>query len=210
MRWTEFESLLKNPAAITPTQMAELALLLKEYPYFIPAQLFRLKGLKELDSTTYTTTLAEVALYSTDRSFLSDYLNAPQKPQPPHLTQLQTPAPPMPFSQWLRIGKEPKCLSKSAEKPSDFQGKQPIIDAFLSRQAQIKPDESRPSSLTPAAFENPVPQADLMTETLARMYTEQKKYAQAIKAYRILALKYPEKSGFFADRIKSIQKLMSQ
>ena len=46
-----------------------------------------------------------------------------------------------------------------------------------------------------------------MTETLAKVYLEQKKYENAIKAYRILILKYPEKSGFFADRIKAIKNL---
>jgi len=44
-----------------------------------------------------------------------------------------------------------------------------------------------------------------MTETLAKVYLEQKKYENAIQAYRILSLKYPEKSGFFADQIKRIQ-----
>ena len=45
----------------------------------------------------------------------------------------------------------------------------------------------------------------LMTETLAKVYLEQQKYESAIKAYHILSLKYPEKSGFFADRIKAIK-----
>jgi hypothetical protein len=45
----------------------------------------------------------------------------------------------------------------------------------------------------------------LMTETLAKVYLAQKKYENAIQAYRILSLKYPEKSGFFADQIKRIQ-----
>ena len=45
----------------------------------------------------------------------------------------------------------------------------------------------------------------LMTETLARVYLEQKKYSKAIQAYEILILKYPEKSIFFADRIKDIK-----
>ena len=44
-----------------------------------------------------------------------------------------------------------------------------------------------------------------MTETLARIYLEQKQYTKAIKSYEILSLKYPEKSGFFADQIKRIQ-----
>ena len=45
----------------------------------------------------------------------------------------------------------------------------------------------------------------LMTETLARVYLEQKKYQKAIQAYEILILKYPEKSSFFADRIQNIK-----
>ncbi|MNS22632.1 hypothetical protein D3C86_2061550 [compost metagenome] len=46
-----------------------------------------------------------------------------------------------------------------------------------------------------------------MTETLAKVYLEQKKYQKAIQAYEILILKYPEKSHFFADRILDIKTL---
>jgi cytochrome c-type biogenesis protein CcmH/NrfG len=46
-----------------------------------------------------------------------------------------------------------------------------------------------------------------MTETLARIYLEQGKYKEALQAYRILILKYPEKSSFFADQIKAVEKL---
>jgi len=42
----------------------------------------------------------------------------------------------------------------------------------------------------------------LMTETLGEIYLEQKKYENAIKAYRILILNISRKSGFFADRLK--------
>ena len=49
-----------------------------------------------------------------------------------------------------------------------------------------------------------------MTETLARVYLEQKKYKKAIQAYKILSLKYPEKSGFFADRLKMVEKIQSE
>ena len=44
----------------------------------------------------------------------------------------------------------------------------------------------------------------LMTETLAEVYFKQGKLKKAIKAYEILALKYPEKSGFLADQIQKI------
>ena len=46
-----------------------------------------------------------------------------------------------------------------------------------------------------------------MTETLAKVFTKQKKYNKALEAYQILILKYPEKNSFFADQIKKIKKL---
>ena len=42
---------------------------------------------------------------------------------------------------------------------------------------------------------------DYMTETLAELYIEQKKFKEALKAYEILSLKYPEKISLFADQI---------
>jgi hypothetical protein len=49
-----------------------------------------------------------------------------------------------------------------------------------------------------------------MTETLARVYLEQKNYKKAIQSYKILSLKYPEKSSFFADRIKEVEKIQQE
>lgn len=46
-----------------------------------------------------------------------------------------------------------------------------------------------------------------MTETLAQIYIEQKQYEKAIKAYKILILKYPEKNSLFAKQIKEIENL---
>lgn len=45
----------------------------------------------------------------------------------------------------------------------------------------------------------------LTTETLAEIYVEQGHYERAIQAYKILCLKYPKKSGFFANQIKKIK-----
>ncbi|WP_195909874.1 hypothetical protein [Bacteroidetes bacterium endosymbiont of Geopemphigus sp.] len=44
-----------------------------------------------------------------------------------------------------------------------------------------------------------------MDETLARLYIDQKKYTKTLKEYKVLILKYPEKSGFFADKIRSLE-----
>ena len=42
---------------------------------------------------------------------------------------------------------------------------------------------------------------DYMTKTLAELYIEQKKFKEALKAYEILSLKYPEKISLFANQI---------
>ena len=53
-------------------------------------------------------------------------------------------------------------------------------------------------------------QSTWMTETLAKIYEEQKNYDKAIRAYRILSLKYPEKSAYFARQIKTLTALKAQ
>ncbi len=80
-----------------------------------------------------------------------------------------------------------------------------LIDKFISDNPKIKPQKDVPKVAIgdSAKFDN----KELMTETLAKVYLEQKKFKKAIQAYKILSLKYPEKSGFFADRIKAVERL---
>ena len=81
-----------------------------------------------------------------------------------------------------------------------------LIDKFIETSPKISPlKHGVPFSVT---FDiNKEDNSYLMTETLARVYLEQKKYQKAIQAYEILILKYPEKSTFFANRISDIKVL---
>lgn len=81
-----------------------------------------------------------------------------------------------------------------------------IIDQFIAANPKIPPIKPTPITLPPVQFDiNQDDNTYLMTETLARVYLEQKKYTKAIQAYEILILKYPEKISFFADRISDIK-----
>jgi tetratricopeptide (TPR) repeat protein len=101
---------------------------------------------------------------------------------------------------------EIKSDAKTKEKvgnPSNKQKKIEIIDKFIETNPKIKPaKETAEAPVIPIEIKDT---SHLMTETLARVYLEQKKYSKAIQAYEILILKYPEKSIFFADRIKDIK-----
>ncbi|WP_298527257.1 hypothetical protein [uncultured Christiangramia sp.] len=112
------------------------------------------------------------------------------------------------FSEWLKLTKvEPVKRENEAEEPEneDRQRKFDLIEEFIAKNPKIKPVKS--VSKSNLAEDSMTSQESLMTETLARVYLEQKNYKKAIQAYKILILKNPEKSGFFADQIRAIEKL---
>ena len=49
---------------------------------------------------------------------------------------------------------------------------------------------------------------EFLTETLARIYIKQKKYDRALAIIRSLYLNFPEKSIYFADQIRFLEKLV--
>jgi len=110
------------------------------------------------------------------------------------------------FNEWLQLTSfkpiqrvesvDPNSIKKKSE---NFE----LIDKFIESKPKIKPIKS--GAAIDISTEGSMENESLMTETLARVYLEQKKYDKAIKAFKILSLKYPEKSGFFADRIKAVQ-----
>lgn len=112
------------------------------------------------------------------------------------------------FSEWLNLSKNTKNQSQSAPSsaPSERDIKYKLIDEFIQKAPKIsavKPDiDFKPKEST-SDFGNEF--SDLMTETLAQIYVEQKMYDKAIRAYKILALKYPEKSTDFEDKITDIE-----
>jgi len=116
------------------------------------------------------------------------------------------------FQEWLQLSRtQPIVREKIIEEPISNSSieetkkkKAALIDKFIEASPKISPIKQNSDS----SFHMDINKTDnsyLMTETLARVYLEQKKYQRAIQAYEILILKYPEKSSFFADRIADIK-----
>ncbi|MGS2741574.1 hypothetical protein [Sinomicrobium sp. M5D2P17] len=127
------------------------------------------------------------------------------------------------FAEWLKLSSvQPIKRERSAgdtpleggkegvPNASDQSRKFRLIDKFIKTNPKIVPkaaDRNKEAPVENLAKSTQMEKAELMTETLAKVYLEQKRYKNAIQAYKILSLKYPEKSGFFADQIRAIKKL---
>lgn len=127
------------------------------------------------------------------------------------------------FSEWLKLTKAKPIkrsvpISKEESEKSinedEKDRKFELIDKFIQERPKIIPSgansisskKEEPKNLAAPFTQTP---ASLMTETLAKVYLQQKNYKKAIQAYKILILKNPEKSGFFADQIRAIEKLIN-
>ena len=99
-------------------------------------------------------------------------------------------------------------ISFPLEEDSERQKKFDLIDKFIESEPKIEPADKAPEVDIKSSTK--LKKDELMTETLAKVYLEQKKYKKAIQAYRILSLKYPEKSSFFANRIKAVKELQKE
>ncbi|ANW97065.1 hypothetical protein AXE80_12555 [Wenyingzhuangia fucanilytica] len=118
------------------------------------------------------------------------------------------------FNQWLQISNPTPIKRKdSIEKNETEKVSNPklkIINQFISNNPKISPiKKNTPIDSTTVANSNTDISNELMTETLAKVYLAQKKYENAIQAYKILSLKYPEKSSLFADQIQRIKILQN-
>jgi hypothetical protein len=113
------------------------------------------------------------------------------------------------FGEWLQLS-QLKPIDRS--KPAKSKARKPLsnldlINDFIGSRPKIGPVENE--TFDDLSLESSTENDQLMTETLAHVYLEQKKYEKAIAAFTVLSLKYPEKSSFFADRIEAVRKLQN-
>jgi len=225
MTQSEFDNILSQPDKIDSVLTEKLENVIKAYPYFQSARILYLKGLQNQESFKFNKTLKKTAAYVADRSVLFNYIitkkeipsfndkkniltlhkNLGEIKEKSVKNSLQIGKPlnfnigeKHSFNEWLQLN-QLNTIKRQNSKNLKFN----LIDKFIQSKPKIKPtkDKESRSIIVNSIQEN----SDIMTETLAKVYLEQKKYEKAISAYKILSLKYSEKSGFFADRIKAIK-----
>ena len=112
----------------------------------------------------------------------------------------------MDFLDWIQFTKDKKITDIiESEKKEPLIDKLNIIDRFIEADPKIPPVGK--NEIIDPIVKQDFNSEELMTESLAKVLVKQKKFKKAIRAYKILSLKYPEKNVFFAGQIQKIKKL---
>ena len=110
------------------------------------------------------------------------------------------------WQNWLKIDRTE--TAKTEPEPSKIiEKKAEIIDKFIEENpkiSQLKEDAHY------VVKEKANDISHLMTETLAKLYVEQRLYTKAITAYEALKKKHPERQDEFEDKIQEIKELKNQ
>ncbi|WP_372948715.1 tetratricopeptide repeat protein [Mariniphaga sp.] len=198
MQKETFYNLIENPELLDAETLPELKKLTDEHPSFQAAWLLYLKNLQITGHPDLDSELKKVAPLVADRKQLNRILNSDSEKSTGNWV----------FEQQLATPSE-YIMENSGENLSGNN----LIDKFLSGQpGPIKRGKIQSEDIT-EKFDNEIVEKsvsesdELVTETLAMLYFEQKKYDKALEAFQKLSLKYPEKSVYFASRIEEIEKL---
>jgi tetratricopeptide (TPR) repeat protein len=191
-----FNSFMCNQRLLNDEAVLELKLLTEKYPWFQMGWMVYLKNLKQIESPEYQSVLKKAAVRVPNPKLLYNYLNSDFQKTPDKIE----------FENPMHVFNEIVAETENGNGNS-------LIDKFLlaktgaiikiSGDENSRESENRLDIIEKSTAEND----DLITETLAAIYFQQKNFEKALNAYKKLSLKYPEKSIYFATQIKEIEKL---
>lgn len=107
------------------------------------------------------------------------------------------------WQNWLKIDRT-ESPKTEPEPVKIIEKKAEIIDKFIEENPKISQLKEEASYVIK---EKASDISHLMTETLAKLYVEQRLYTKAITAYEALKKKHPEKQNEFEDKIQKIKEL---
>ena len=236
MNREKFDKFIENYDSNDEILVSQMALLIEKYPYFQLPRFFLTKSLKDQNKNGLDIALNQLALYTANRGLLKQKIESKVKStkkvketKPSNTTKkiqnnLQALVKEkklksqsnkkvrfskdlkLSFLDWIKYTEENQNIQiQESKKLEPLKNKLSIIDRFIEADPKISPMEKNEpiESLINGDFNS----EELMTESLAKILLRQKKYKKAIKAYKILSLKYPEKNVFFAGQIQKIKKL---
>jgi len=233
----EIIGLMKGSIPYTKKTLSGLSDLIDEYPYFQVAHLLHTLNLLHLKDTHFLFDLRKTAIYVPDRRQLffriEDNFFDPELMEELKEKILQPDSPSELIDSFLskngdKTGTEEINIELSpvstdylsyflSDKTENVETPplqhQETVDKFLEEEA-ISPLKINLSQQDEPEAEYSEPPSEstigegFFSETLAKIYIKQKKYGKALDIIRKLNLIYPEKSRYFADQIRFLERLI--
>ncbi len=212
MNKKNFIKILQQPEKLSKKELLFLQEISDEFPYFQPSRAIYLKSLAENEDIKFKKHLKSTAIYSRDRKILFDFIKNIQNQNDKvffNKNEITSALVENEISDSIEISEQNSFvdwLKLSNLKPIDRSKETQAIDKFISKKPKIRIEANETQSDNDKN-DDLANQSGFMTETLAKLYLNQKNYEKAIQSYKILILKFPEKNSYFADQIKKIKKL---
>ena len=149
--------------------------------------------------------------------------NKNKKGKSPKKTSLSTPPYPVATSDYVNwLEENAEDLPAANESENRFKH-QELIDSFMESESKqsgprlgslvgndlVEKDNKKEVMSEQGIVEKTSLDDSYFTETLARVYINQKRYDKALEIIRVLSLKYPEKNIYFADQIRYLEKIIN-
>jgi len=215
MNKKSFIKILQQPENLTDKELNFIREINIEYPFFQASKVIELKYLKKVKDIKFKKHLRVAAAFTKNREVLFDFINNIQNQNEKiyfnknEIKKVLIESPILEKEQKIEYNSFVDWLELTNIKPIDRENQTKKIDDFISKKPKIKVNtDSKEESIKVES--EVLLNTGFMTETLAKLYVNQKNYEKAIQSYKILILKFPEKNSYFADQIKIIKKLKSK
>ena len=214
MNKSKLTRLLAHPETIDAQDVIELEEIVKDFPYFTPAQMLLAVGMRRIGHEKAQQQLQLAAAMAPDRNILrklctelpDEYVENEEdinrevallEEKKKNLDELMA----IIDSKIAELEAKKKAPQKTEKKLS----KAEIIDKFIAENPSISRPKQEFFNPVSAAQESVIDQENIVSETLATIYERQGYFEKAISIYEKLKLKYPEKSIIFAARINALK-----
>lgn len=212
---------LNQPDVMTKDSQADLEQVLQSYPCFSAARVLYLKTLEQQNDLNYTAALFKTSLSIPDRKVLFYFMKGRPYSSTASYDEVGFSLIDNFLEKQQTSGNEETTLMTfsgySLEKEYGDGREEvmsdPIIQQFLDHpEEQIEKSDIEKEVVMEkeaALEEKPAIPELSFTETLAKIYLQQKKYEQAVEIFKSLMVRNPEKSIYFADQIRFLEKLIN-
>lgn len=203
MTSAEFNKYLKNPGFLNVQSLEATENLTKEFPAFEFGWALWLKNLKNIGDSRYQELLPKVSIRVSDRRWLKKFLETPIAAE----NQESIADDYLEHIGYTLISDE--NTEEIIEDSKD--AKRQLIENFLATGTDLrgKPNQDETAAAAELAEKSVLENEDIVTETYANILLSQGKLEKAMDVFQKLSLRNPEKSIYFATRIKEIRLLLN-